>query len=39
LSKRRESEHKQWEQQGEGEAYSLLSGKPDAGLDPMTLGP
>ena len=36
----RESAHKQGEQQeeGEGEADSLLSREPNAGLDPMMLG-
>jgi len=35
----REREHRQGEWQAEGEAGSLLSKDPDAGLDPRTLGP
>jgi len=34
----REREHKQGELQAEGETDSPLSGEPDAGLDPRTLG-
>ena len=34
----RERAHKQGEGQAEGEADSLLSKEPDAGLDPSTLG-
>jgi len=33
-----EREYKQGELQAEGEAGSLLSKEPDAGLDPRTLG-
>lgn len=33
-----ESEHKQGEQQAEGEAVSLLSKEPDTGLNARTLG-